>query len=659
MRKVLSRKSCGLFRRVTAVLSVMALCSTMTIATVATNDVTVNAAATSNSTLVWSDEFNGSSLDTSKWTCEIGNGSSGWGNNELQYYTNRSENVSVHDGALHITAKKEAYNGYNYTSARLKTESKFYFKYGHIEARIAIPSCNGIWPAFWMLGQNIGSVGWPKCGEIDIMEAINAENKVYGTCHWDNNGHANYGNSSGTYDITQYHVYTCDWDDQYIRMYVDGNKYHEIYIGGNSGSTEELHQAQFLLLNVAVGGNWPGFNVDNGAFPKSMLVDYIRVYQDNLSYTSTSGNSVDKSQGNGSNAGSGTGTSSGSGSSSSGSSSTSTSGMGMTYTGANSAQAYVNDSSWVDIHYSVNNGGQQNVRMTQSGTKATYTINGLNSGDTVKYWFTYCNTSGYTQDTAAYTYTHNSGSSSSSGNSGGSGSSGSTATNTASGDIYIYQDINYGGTSASLGVGNYTLASLQAKGFKNDDLSSIKCPWGYKVTLYADDNFGGASKVVTEDTSWIGTDWNDRVSSIKVEKARYKIINRHSGLCLDVAGANTASGTNIQQWTGNDTLAQTWEVSFNKDDSTYVITSAIHGKAIDMDAWSTSNGGNAIIWDNNNTNNQRWYITYVGDGYSFLINKHSNKCLEVGGWSTVAGGNVQQWDYYAQANQQWMFVMVN
>ena len=380
-----------------------------------------------------------------------------------------------------------------------------------------------------------------------------------------------------------------------------------------------------------------------------MLVDYVRVYQDNLNYVSTSGNSVDNSQGGSS--------SGGSGSTDTGNVSTPSSGMGMSYAGTNSATAYVNDSSWVDIHYSVNGGGQQNVRMTQSGTTAQYTINGLNNGDTVSYWFTYCNTNGYVQDTAAYSYTHSAGSSSSGGSS--SGSSGNTSTNTASGDIYIYQDINYGGRNASLGLGDYTLSSLQAKGFKNDDLSSIKCPWGYKVTLYADDNFSGATKVITEDTSWIGTDWNDRVSSIKVEKAQYRIVNRHSGLCLDVAGANTASGTNIQQWTANGTAAQTWEVSFNKDDSTYVITSTIHGKAVDMGGWSTDNGGNAIIWDNNNTNNQRWYITYIGDGYSFLINKHSNKCLEVGGWSTAAGGNVQQWDYFAQANQQWRFEMVN
>lgn len=153
---------------------------------------------------------------------------------------------------MHITALKESYNGSAYTSARLKTENKFYFKYGHVEARIALPSGSGIWPAFWALGQDVGTVGWPK-----------------------------------------YHIYTLDWDDQYIRMFVDGKKYHEIYIGGNSGGTDELHKSQFLLLNVAVGGEWPGYNIDNSKFPHTMKVDYIRVYQDKKNYTATSKNPVD------------------------------------------------------------------------------------------------------------------------------------------------------------------------------------------------------------------------------------------------------------------------------------------------------------------------------------------------------------------------------
>lgn len=285
MRK-LGSKGKGILAKATAIVSAIAVCSTML---AVAPKMEVNAA----STLVWSDEFNGNSIDKNKWTLETGTGEWGWGNNEQQYYTNRSKNASVHDGALHITALKEDYNGSKYTSARLKTEGKFYFKYGHVEARLALPSGKGIWPAFWTLGQDIGSVGWPRCGEIDIMEAINDENKVYGTTHWDNNGHVNYGNSSSTFDITKYHVYRLDWDDQYIRMSVDGKQYNEIYIGGNAGSTDELHKQQFLLLNVAVGGNWPGFNIDNGQFLQTMKVDYVRVYQDSKNFYSQSKNPVD------------------------------------------------------------------------------------------------------------------------------------------------------------------------------------------------------------------------------------------------------------------------------------------------------------------------------------------------------------------------------
>jgi len=230
---------------------------------------------------------------------------------------------------------------------------------------------------------------------------------------------------------------------------------------------------------------------------------------------------------------------------------------------------------------------------------------------------------------------------------------------TGSGDIYIYQDINYGGASASLGLGDYNLASLQAKGFRNDDLSSLKCPWGYKVTLYADDYFSGATKVITADTSWIGNDWNDKVSSIKVEKARFKIVNRHSGLCLDVSAANTANGANVQQWTDNGTNAQKWEITFNKDDSSYSISSVLNGKVLDVSEVSVANGANVHMWDNVNGANQRWFITPVDNGYTFLINKNSNKALDVSDWSTSDGGNVHQWDYFAQANQQWMFVITN
>ena len=244
----------------------------------------MTSSSSSESPYLWNDEFD--TIDTTKWTFEIGTGASGWGNNEKQYYTGRSENAYVQDGILHIRANKESYNGSGYTSARMITKGKYSFAYGTVEARIALPTGKGIWPAFWMLGANIDEVSWPACGEIDIIEAINAESIVYGTNHWAYNAeHAQYGNNTSDFhgakkelDITQFHTYKLTWDEKLIAMYVDDFKYHEISIEDNAGGTDAFHKPQFFLLNVAVGGNWPGFEIDDAQFPNEMLVDYIRVY---------------------------------------------------------------------------------------------------------------------------------------------------------------------------------------------------------------------------------------------------------------------------------------------------------------------------------------------------------------------------------------------
>ena len=243
--------------------------------------------SSSSSPYLWNDEFDGETIDTSKWGFEIGTGASGWGNNEWEYYTDRKENAYIKDGVLHIRAQKEDYKGSKYTSARMITKDKFSFTYGTVEARIALPVGKGIWPAFWMLGENFDKVGWPGCGEIDIIEAVNSENIVYGTNHWANGSeYATYGNNTGNYrdqkyemDITQFHTYKFTWDEKYIRMFVDDFMYHEILIEDNQGDTEEFHKPFFFLLNVAVAGNWPGFEVDDTQFPNEMLVDYIRVSQ--------------------------------------------------------------------------------------------------------------------------------------------------------------------------------------------------------------------------------------------------------------------------------------------------------------------------------------------------------------------------------------------
>ena len=237
--------------------------------------------------LLWSDEFEGSAIDETKWGYNIGTGENGWGNSELEYYTNRPENVYVKDGMLHIRAQKEDYEGQKYTSTRLLSQNKFTFTYGTVEARIALPVGKGIWPAFWMLGENIEDISWPACGEIDIIEAINDESIVYGTHHWAHEGsHAEYGNNTSDYygtslklDISEFHTYKMTWDKEFITMYVDDFKYQEIDIKDTTSDMATFHKPFFFILNVAVGGSWPGFDIDDSQFPTEMQVDYIRVYK--------------------------------------------------------------------------------------------------------------------------------------------------------------------------------------------------------------------------------------------------------------------------------------------------------------------------------------------------------------------------------------------
>jgi beta-glucanase (GH16 family) len=232
--------------------------------------------------LVWSDEFNGTTLDENSWTREVGGG--GWGNNELQYYTNRDINSFCENGHLVIQALEENYGGRAYTSARLKSQDKRFFKYGKIEARLKLPYGQGLWPAFWMLGQNFSNVGWPACGEIDIMEMIggpNRDNTSYGTAHWQQNGqHAQYGGNytlgSGIF-ADDFHIFSITWDSQLINWYVDGILFHVIDITPQQLS--EFHQNFFFILNVAVGGNWPGPPDPSTVFPQRMEIDYVRVYE--------------------------------------------------------------------------------------------------------------------------------------------------------------------------------------------------------------------------------------------------------------------------------------------------------------------------------------------------------------------------------------------
>ncbi len=233
--------------------------------------------------LIWAEAFDSTGLpDTETWNFETGGG--GWGNNELEYYKADSSNAYVEDGTLVITARKESYGGREYTSARITTKDKFEFQYGKIEARMRLPYGQGIWPAFWMLGENITEAGWPACGEIDIMEMIGGqgrENTVHGTVFWDHNGsNANYGQPyslpTGIFADT-FHLFTVEWTPQSIRWFVDGKQFNVIDI--TSSPLSEFHNEFFVILNLAVGGNWPGSPDATTQFPQHLEVDYIRVYK--------------------------------------------------------------------------------------------------------------------------------------------------------------------------------------------------------------------------------------------------------------------------------------------------------------------------------------------------------------------------------------------
>lgn len=237
------------------------------------------AADTNQRELIWSDEFDGDSLDRNKWNVEV-NDFGGW-NNELQYYCDSPDNISVSDGTLKICALKKDYKNRKYTSAKINTLDKASFKYGRIEARIKLPSFMGAWPAFWMLGAN--GETWPACGEIDILETINDESIVYGTAHWavgdsyDSSGSSTL-EAEEQIDITQWHTYSIEWTENRIEWYVDDTRYHEVDLASDPNK-ESLKKEQYLLLNLAVGGEWPGFDIDDHAFPAMMEVDYVRVYK--------------------------------------------------------------------------------------------------------------------------------------------------------------------------------------------------------------------------------------------------------------------------------------------------------------------------------------------------------------------------------------------
>lgn len=234
--------------------------------------------------LVFRDEFDGTEVNKDFWTFEIGTGNNGWGNNELQYY--REENTTVEDGYLIIEAREEAFGGSNYTSSRMITKDKEEFQFGRIDIRAVLPEGQGIWPALWMLGTNIDQVGWPGCGEIDIMELVGHQpNRVHGTVHYGASfaQHQFTGTSTalsgGEKFADEFHVFSLIWEEDNIQILMDDVPYFEIGKPDLGNNPYPFNQPFFFIFNVAVGGNWPGSPDNTTVFPQRMIVDYVRVFQ--------------------------------------------------------------------------------------------------------------------------------------------------------------------------------------------------------------------------------------------------------------------------------------------------------------------------------------------------------------------------------------------
>lgn len=241
------------------------------------------ASSYSGYSLVWEEEFTGSTLNADNWTYEIGTGNNGWGNNELQYY--REQNTNLFGGNLVIEAKQQNFGSRNYTSSRLVTLGKQEFQYGRMDIRAALPKGQGIWPAIWMLGSNFNQVGWPACGEIDIMELVGHQpNRVHGTVHYgvDFNQHQYRGESitlsEGVF-ADEFHLFTIIWEEDHIEWLVDDVPFFEFNRGDTGNQPWPFNDDFFFIINLAVGGNWPGSPNASTEFPQYLFVDYIRVFQ--------------------------------------------------------------------------------------------------------------------------------------------------------------------------------------------------------------------------------------------------------------------------------------------------------------------------------------------------------------------------------------------
>ena len=231
--------------------------------------------------LVWQDEFDGEVIDREKWGYEIGY----IRNNELQGYTDRLENARLENSMLVIEGRKEMFENFDYTSASVNTKGHFGFKYGKLEMRAKLPKGQGIWPAFWTLGINIDDIGWPRCGEIDVMEMVGGtaggEHISYATVHYPDEDGNHKSQGGGKYELEKgllsddFHIYSVDWNEKTISWEVDGN----LFFTANIEEIACFHKEHYILLNLAIGGGWPGSPNEETAFPQKYLIDWVRVYK--------------------------------------------------------------------------------------------------------------------------------------------------------------------------------------------------------------------------------------------------------------------------------------------------------------------------------------------------------------------------------------------
>lgn len=699
--------------------------------------------------LVFNDEFTGNTLNTNVWNYVTGYyinddpGTWGWGNNELEHYTDSERNVNVAGGNLNLTAYEEPKSFpqdptryAQYSSGKITSQSKVAFKYGRIDFRAKLPAGNGLWPALWLLPDDDTYGTWAASGEIDVMEARGRiPGASSGAIHFGGAWPANtyldgsYAFENGERIDTDFHTYSLVWEEDMLKWYVDGNLFFyansdQWYTTASSAKGAPFDQEFYIVMNLAVGGWFDGgITPGPGDIPATMQVDYVRVYKEegdtkatasgsglgstpppagvavtgvsldkkeitlkqagetavltaavtpsnasnkNVTWTSSDTNVATVSDGKVTAVAKGSAvvtveTQDGKYSDTCtvkvdiqetqqpGNDHVGDGTTGLNRTGT-TVEFYVNNAVFADLHYKVNNGGQINVGMKNSGNgNFTYTVSDLKDGDTIEYFFTY-NPGNGALDTQWASYTLGA-----STQNPGTENPGNPGNGERAGLVTMYLDNDYQGKAVSFDIGRYDMEDMIRAGIPNDSISSLKVPLGYKLTVYRDIHFGGESKVYSADSSYVGNDWNDAITSFVVEEATYYIYNKNSGLVLDIAGGGQDNGTNLIQNTPDQSAGQQWKVTA-VEDGVYKIINVMNKKAIDVAELSTANGGNVHVWDYVDGDNQKWRIENGNQDYRLVINKLSGLSLDADDWSTEPGGNVIQWQAGdAQANQLWRF----